>query len=230
MKQRKTNPKHEYEATLAYYKTTVWEYVRDVSLSGVQLGVALIAWSRLYRAQQDWLDSLSDDERAKALHTELDLLEIRPRWLVQDESVTPELLATVASHRLGTRKPKPLQGAIEEAHELIRAARDYLKALPKQNYPLTMDVECHFPGSVSFDDILKRSGKHNSFPLLQTVQKKRNNGRLTPKALEKALTRYGDRLLGESQQEILEAVKDKKISGKLLEEIRWQRFRDHFKG
>jgi hypothetical protein len=229
MKQHKTNPKREYLAALAYYKRTVWNHACGVRLAGLQYDVALRAWHRLHNAHYYWFCSLNDDKQREFRATDSEIEELHPLRLEHDDSINPELLATVASARLGTPKLKSVRNAVAEAHRILMASRDYLKELPALKNKLKADMDAYW-GTVPFGDILDSSGKPDHVPLLPTVQTKRNNGKLSPRALEQALKRHANCASKKIQQEIREALKNKAISCRLLEEIRWQRFRRHFKG
>ncbi len=218
----------EFRTVLAYYKETVWRYVKDVALQGAQYDVARLAYGRLFQAHSKWRDASAFDK-----WTEADLeSQFQPRSLEQDEKLSAYQLAIVASSRLGTRKTKSHLNAVEEAHQLVITAESYLRTLPRKRGTLIRMLEAWRLNSVTFPEILESSGKENSFPLLPTVQKNRNTGKLTPKALGQAVKRYGENSPTSKaiQQKIRQALKDKVISCNLLEEIRWHRFRQHFKG
>lgn len=219
----------EYRTALAYYRQTIWQHVGGVALEGPQYDVAVLAYGRLYKAQQAWRDSLHSNEASKA---EPDVEKLfRPFSFQQDETITAEILATIAAARLGTRKPKSLPNSIDEAYRLLMAGRDYLRELPKRKSQLLMTLEANMRKTVTFRDISKSFGKLNGFPLLPTVQKQRNGGTLTLRAIEQAVKRFGtdSRHPKEFHQKVRQALSSKVISCKLLEEIRWDRFRKHFK-
>lgn len=227
---KQTSLKREYETALKYYKQTVWSYVRDTKLVGAQYHVALLAWERLNRAQDCWLKSLPFGD-VEAHQTEPDVAKLRPNRLERDECTTPELLATLASPRLGTPKRRSFRDAVEEAHRLLVVARRYVDELPTPEKHENSSIDAHFAGNVTFKQILDRSNVADCFPLFPTVQKRRNNGKLTLRALEQAVKRFGEdsHTSEESRQKIRHVLKEKAISCKLLEEIRWDRFRRHHK-
>lgn len=235
MNQAKGNPEREFDITLAYYKRTVWNHVRNLPLADAQFHVALRAWERLDTAQRAWanageqsFDDLPNWDQKREAAT-VDIQPLRPRPQERDGYITPELLAKIASARLGVPRPKSFRNAAEQAHKLLVACRDYLKDLPEPNKKPGHVLEAYFD-SVSFKEILDSSGRSDCFPLLPTVQKGRNDGKITNRALEQAIKRHAADAAKEIQQEIQEALKNKEISCRLLEEIRWQRFRRHFKG
>jgi hypothetical protein len=234
MKQAKTVLRHEFEVALAYYKRTVWNHVSNLPLAGAQFGVAFRAWQRLDTAQRAWSDggmqSCRDlpDWKQKVMTATVDIQAIRPRRLERDSTITPELLATLASARLGTPKPKSICNAVEDAHRILIGSRNYLKELPEPKEKSAQMLEA-YNNHVSFAEVLDSSGKPNCFPLLPTVQANRNDGILTARALKMALKRHASGAPKKIQQEIREALKNNAISCRLLEEIRWKRFRRHFK-
>lgn len=230
MKQPKINLKREYETALAYYKSTVWNHACGVQLPALQYDVALRAWNRLHNAHDFWFRSLNSDEQSKLSATDSEIEELRPLRLERDDSIKPELLANVASARLGIRKPKSIRNAVEEAHQILMASRAYLKELPATKEKLKADFDAYFISTVPFGDILATSGLPDCIPLLPPSQANRNNGKIKPRALEQALKRHANGAPEKIQQEIRQALKNKAISCRLLEEIRWQRFRRRFKG
>jgi hypothetical protein len=123
-----------------------------------------------------------------------------------------------------------IPAAVEEAHRILMAARDYLEALPA---PKAEDSAAESVGAyfyeITFDEILASAGQPGSLPLLPTVQAKRNEGRLTARALELALTRFAEKRSQEDRELVRQALKEKTIPCHLLEEIRWARFCGHFK-
>jgi hypothetical protein len=231
----KTAPKGEHQAAFAYYKTTVWHYVQNRQLGGAEYLIALLAFNRLDAARERWFCSLpvspdgSRIEEANARASEPRLDEMRPRRLEQDKTITAELLATLASMRLSTPKPKSASNALQEAHAILMTAREYLEALPnpEKEYPI---INAWFGDRVSFGDISDSSGKPDRVPFLATAQPARNNGTLSLRAVEMALKRHPADAPKEIQQEIRQALKNKEISCYCLEEIRWHRFRKRFKG
>jgi len=72
----------------------------------LQYDVTLRAWHRLHKAHSAWFCSLNDDERQKFRATDSEIEELRPMRFERDDSIKSELLATVASARLGTTKTK----------------------------------------------------------------------------------------------------------------------------
>jgi hypothetical protein len=225
MNPNKKTLKCEFETAFEYYKKTVWKHVRNLPLAGAQYAVALRAWERLDTACRAWLESLDWSQKAAVP----EIRAFKPCRLERDDTVKPELLATVASARLGTPKPKSIRDAAEEAHRIIIASRDYLKSLPEPKEKSALMVEA-YSSSVSFEDILDSSGKPDCVPLLPPVQAKRNDGNLKLRALEQALKRYAAGAPKKIQHGIRDALKNKVILCRLLEEIRWERFRQHFKG
>ena len=221
-----TGRKREFEAALVYYKGTVWSHVRNLSLTGAQYDVALRAWERLDTAQRIWSDSL--DWKEKGMAAEVDIKALRPRRLERDGTLKPETLASIASVRLGEKKPKSIIAAVEEGHDILRESADYLRGLPEPKTKPGLMLRAYF-NRVSFDEILASSEKPKCFPLLRTVQENRNGGKLTSRALSQAVKRHPDKRK-KIQKEIREALKNKEISCRLLEEIRWRRFRRRFKG
>jgi hypothetical protein len=228
MKGRKTNQEREYKAALAYYEQTIRKHVGDLPLAAAQYAVARRAWERLDKAQRAWVDTLDVSGWAQAGGTERHVRSLAPRRLENDDTIAPELLATIACARLGTPKPKSMRNAAEDAHQVLMACRDYLRALPEARTKAALMLGSYLD-TVSFTDILGTSGKPDSLPLLPTVQPKRNNGALTDRALEQALKRHANSAPKKIQQQIREALKTKAISCRLLEEIRWSRFLRHFK-
>ncbi len=224
---KRSELKAEYRKTLEYYRRTVWEHVKGVRIVGIQLGVANLAWCRFCKAQDEWLNSLPIAERDEARRQELDRDALRPRPLEKDEKDTPELLATLASSRLGTRKPRSFRQAVEEGHGLLQEARDYLKSLPGPRSALNASLSVFAEGSITFDEVTASSAEPGRIALLAPVQAARNRGRLTSRALKLALEREAKHMSAHSQQQIRQALKNKRISGKLLEEIRWRRFQRH---
>lgn len=231
MKRLKLNLQKEYRAALAYYKTTVWKHVQNIWLGGAQFHMAFLAWDRLFKAHYHWLESLKPGERAKARATEPDIeTEFQPHRLERDNKIAPEVLATIASARLRKSKRTSVDSAIEEAHGILMASRAYLERLPEPKSELDRSFDANLDSTVSFEEILASLGKSDRVPLLPPVQKKRNNGTMTPAALKKALKDYAERQSEEIHQELRKAFETQEISCKRLEEIRWQRFRGHFKG
>jgi hypothetical protein len=190
----------------------------------------LACYDRLKKAQIKWFESLSVDKREAARRAEPNLEnDLLPLRLQADDKVSPEYIASVASLRLNLPKPKSIRRAVEQAFEILLAARDYLGRLPKpeRDWFLTFDAE--LANTVSFEDILSSSGIANRIPLLPPVQAKRNDGKLTRKALEQAIRRYGSHQPKRVKQETRNALKNECLSCGLLEKIRWQRFRDHYR-
>jgi hypothetical protein len=224
MKQHKTNLKREFETALAYYQQTVWNLVHNLPLAGAQYAIALRVWDRLDTTHRAWLELLDWSRKAEVPNIQA----FRPCRLERDDTVKPELLATVASARLGTRKPESVRSAVDDAHRILMASRGYLKGLPEPKKKSAVMVETYYY-RVSFKDILDSLGKPDRVPLLPTVQAKRKNGKLNPRALEQALKRHADGAPKHIRQEIRKALKNKAISCRLLEEIRWSRFQRHFK-
>jgi hypothetical protein len=231
IKQRRPSLKTEYRAALAYYKGTVWKYARTARLHGAQFDIAYIAYNRLLNARHHWLESLDPAQRAEAHAAEPNLEnKSQPRRRERDDTIKPEHLAAIASMRLGAKKKKSTHEAVKEAHEILLTARDYLDGLPKPKSDGDLAVEAHLGNSVSFDEIVSIGNSPGSLPLLHTVQLKRNGGELTLRALEQAIRRHGSRTSNkDSGKEIIEALKSRVISCKVLEEIRWDRFRRHYK-
>lgn len=253
MKQRKTTPKANYQAALAYYNQTVWNHVRDMPLSGAEYAVARLAWERLNTARESWVKSLNETKKAEAqekepdikkrfphlpqggfsemlaeMEKEPDIKKLFPHRLEREAELKPELLASLASH-MGMTKPKTMLAAVEQAHRLLMTARAYLNELPQTGEDSEIMLDAYVNSWVSFDEISSSTDAAGCLPLLPTVQAKRNKGMLSPKALEQALKRYSKKAHNEVKTEINQAVKDKGISCHLLEKIRWQRFFAHYK-
>jgi hypothetical protein len=220
-KQRDTDLQYEYRAALAYYRKTVWDAAYDVRLIGPQYDVALLAWERLRKAQCDWFNSLKPDERSKARQAAPDIEGLRPKRLERDDRITPEALA----------EHDAKEGvALKERYKRLLKARDFLDALPAlKAHPWELDFDAFCRNDASFDDILSGPCEAAPVSLLPLVQTKRNKGKLSPRALEQALKRHADGASEIIQREMAEALKNKVISCKCLEEIRWQRFRNHYK-
>jgi hypothetical protein len=221
--------KREFEVALAYYQQTVWRYVHNLGnlpLTGAQLDVALRAWLRLDKAQRAWSDSLDIGRKAEALA--VDVQKFRPRRLERDTSITPELLATLVSVRLGTTKPKSLRAAAEDAHKILLVSRDYLDGLPAEKIKPAQMLAAYL-NKVSFQEILASCAEPGCFPLLPPVQTKRNKGMLTMRALKAAINRHPTNARRNIRVQIRTLLKKGEIFCSLLEEIRWRRFQAHFK-
>src|SRR5438105_4501682 len=114
MKRRKTNLKIEYRAALAYYKATIWKHIRDRRLSGAEYDMSLLAYLRLSDAQRACLDSLPPESPQRARIAEK-IESLSPHREQRDDAINPELLAALASARLGMPKPKSVSTAIGES-------------------------------------------------------------------------------------------------------------------
>jgi len=232
MKRAKHSPKREYLTALEYYKRTVQHHCPDLLFTGTELLIVQRVWQRLNKARRDWIHAPFPRKQVELGDTAEDLQKLRPRTLVQDEAVTPELLASLASPNLRMSKTKSVASAVEKAHRLFIAARDYLDALPKGTRSVRLGFESYL-AKITFEEILDSTAEPGRVPLLGPVQPARNNGMLTRRALEQALKRYAARAKTskkEIQTKVSQALKDKAIPCHLLEEIRWERFRQHFKG
>ena len=225
----------EYRAALAYYQRTVWSHVKGFPLSGAQYAVAFLAWNRLCNAQEQWFRSLSafDAETAAVVGKEPKCETLRPRRLERDNTVTAEMLTHGALMRLSARKPQSLRSAIQEVHRVFLEARDYLNGLPDANTKVGWELDI-YETSVSFHEIVESLGKADLVPLLPTVQKLRNSGRMTLKGVRLALQRELEYMPVEKRTElrptIQKALKTGLISCEVLENIRWSRFRRSWKG
>lgn len=226
MKKPKANPETEYRKALAYYEQTVLKYVGQLPLTGTQYHVALRVWERLDTAHRAWFDSLGAMEKGGANATEPDICALKPRRLERDDTITAELLAKMASARLDTQRPSSIQTAVEDAHRILVVSRDYLRSLPEPKKKVGAMLEAYC-AVVSFGDILDSSGKPDRIPLLPPVQASRNGGRITSRALEQALKRYAAGPGKMARRQICQSLKDKEICCRLLEDIRWHRFRSH---
>jgi hypothetical protein len=249
------SPKVECFAALAYYKKTVWDYVEGLPLAGAQYAVALCAWNRLQKTHHAW-DKLAEQaawERLRKAQHDGDktvagvdqgetreareaieareigqrIDKLHPQRLERGDTITAELLASLAASRFGAPKPKGVQSAIVEAHRLLMAARDHLKALESGSDADT-SLEALCCNAISFKDVLASGNQPDSFPLLPTQQKNRNKGELSLRALEQELERHARDYPGQLGQ-MGTALDSRKIFPAHLEEVRWQRFRRRYK-
>lgn len=228
---RKVDPQLEYQAAVAYYRRTVWNHVKNTPLAGPASHLATLAYLRVSKAQGtlrrhaiehgNW-DFIADPEIEK----------LKPQRLQADDTIAPEQLAALAATRLKTSKTESIERALEEAHQMLQAARNYLRKLPQAGQGDEEDLDAFDDNTtVSFEEILNSMGKPRSLPLFLTIQKNRNEGKLGQRGLEQALSRYAQRQENKDiQNQIRSAVKNKRISCRLLEEARWEGFMKHFKG
>lgn len=191
---RKRDPKDEYDAALAYYQRTVWEFVKDAYLGGNEYTMAVLTFNRLEVAQRKWLDSLSPKARVNAEKSEPNLTaKYRPRGLKKSETVTPLSLATIAAIRYEKSKPTSPPLAIAEAHSMLACAHDYLENFREPESDADVRIDATY-ARVTFAEISRNTHCSERLHLLPTEQKKRHDRRLTLRAVEMAVERFGEKV------------------------------------
>ena len=127
------------QLTKEYWLRTTQPHIEDRALRGVELYVATDAYSRLRKAHGNaelW-NQTADGKRAPVP------AEAFPNWsrdefrepeeLSRDEKLTPELLAAIAAPMMqGRTVGLTLLAIVGVAHDLLRAAQQYVNALPEQ--------------------------------------------------------------------------------------------------
>ena len=117
-----------------------------------------------------------------------------PQELCRDEKLTPELLATIAAPMMQERTAglTPL-AVVGVAHDLLREAQQYVKALPEQKRGearIMEDFQTAF-STVTFEEIeASNKGDSGQLPLLPPVARKQK-GMADEELREKSLSRAG---------------------------------------
>jgi hypothetical protein len=183
-----------------YWLRTIQPYVKDRALRGVELYVATDAHLRLRKAQEDaerWSQTIEGQGAPVPAEAFADWNrdEFRePQELCRDEKVTPELLAAIAApmmqERAGGLTPVAVVGA---AHELLRAAQQYVNALPEQKRGearIMEEVQTAL-STVTFAEIeASNKGSSGQLPLLPPVARKKK-GKPDEEISEKPLSAAG---------------------------------------
>jgi len=188
------------ELAKKYWLRTIQPHINDRALRGVELYVATDAHLRLRTAQQHaevWNQTV-EGQRAPVpaeAFADWNRDEFRePQELCRDEKLIPELLAGIAAPMMGQRTADLTRVAVVGvAHDLLRAAQQYVNALPEEKRGearIMEDFQTAF-SMVTFAEI-EASNKRNSgqLPLLPPVAQKRKD--ITDDDLrEKPLSRAG---------------------------------------
>jgi hypothetical protein len=191
----------EEELRLAkeYWRQTIQPHIAGRRLRDVELYVAEHAHNVLQMAVQralDWNDT--DAGRLSPCSAELPAEshgeEFRAPEPLHADDLKPETLAMIAATLTNNRRTKQAPAEVfQTAHELLMAAEDYIKSLPKRGPARTRMGE-RFGlafSTVTFAEIAASNGKDSGcLPLLPTIQKGRNEGQLSLVAFKRAVEQY----------------------------------------
>lgn len=222
----------ELRLTREYWLRTVQPFIQGRRLNGPEYFVAVAAWLSLEsatEAAQGW--NCTDEGKQSPIETKL-----MPDWTAPEfakperlyrDGVTPESLASVAAHFMG-REPSSMANALEQAHELLTAANDYIAALPArpENRMAFCDGIIESGKLVVSLHEIQASNREDSgrLPLLPPVQRKAkggspHEGALSLEAIRKAIREYAATL-----QKPGRGFDCARIEIEALCDLRWQRF------